>query len=51
MRKGTWLLAVHILADDLWAQVKDGQLTGFSIGGAARRVPEVEGQKPAQEAA
>ena len=42
VRKGTWLLAVRILSDELWEQVKDGQLTGFSIGGSARRVPEDE---------
>ena len=49
--KGTWLLAVRILADELWEQVKDGQLTGFSIGGSARRVPEphaVEAQPEAE---
>ena len=28
------------LSDELWDRVKDGQLTGFSIGGSARRVPE-----------
>jgi len=39
VRKGTWLLAVRLLSDELWAQVKDGELTGFSIGGSARRVP------------
>jgi len=33
---------VRILSDELWEQVKDGQLTGFSIGGSARRVPEGE---------
>jgi len=40
IRKGTWLLAVRILSDELWEQVKDGVLTGFSIGGSARGVPE-----------
>lgn len=40
IRKGTWLMAVRILADELWRQVKNGDLTGFSIGGSARRVPE-----------
>jgi site-specific DNA-adenine methylase len=40
VRKGTWLLAVRVLADDLWERVKNGELTGFSIGGSARRVPE-----------
>ncbi len=40
VRKGTWLLGVRVLSDELWQQVKDGELTGFSIGGSARRVPE-----------
>ncbi|RUO91509.1 N-6 DNA methylase [Corallococcus sp. AB018] len=40
VRKGTWLLAVRVLSDELWSRVKDGQLTGFSIGGTARRLPE-----------
>jgi len=39
-RRGTWLLAVRILSDELWARVKDGSLSGFSVGGSARRVPE-----------
>ncbi len=40
VRKGTWLLAVRVLGDELWEKVKSGELTGFSIGGSARRVPE-----------
>jgi len=40
VRKGTWLLAVRVLDDALWDRVKTGDLTGFSIGGSARRVPE-----------
>ncbi len=40
VRKGTWLLGVRVLSDELWAQVKDGGLTGFSIGGSARRIAE-----------
>jgi DNA adenine methylase len=42
VRKGTWLLGVRVLSDDLWEQVKTGQLTGFSIGGSARRMPETQ---------
>ena len=38
--KGTWLLGVRILSDELWGQIKSGALTGFSIGGSARRVRE-----------
>jgi len=48
--KGTWLLAVRILSDELWEQVKDGQLTGFSIGGSARRVPEPHAAEPQAQA-
>ena len=51
VRKGTWLLAVRILSDELWAEVKDGGLTGFSIGGSARRVPEAEEPALQKEAA
>ncbi len=40
VKKGTWLLGVHVLSDALWAKVKSGDFTGFSIGGSARRVPE-----------
>ncbi len=49
VKKGTWLLGVRVLSDELWEQVKDGKLTGFSIGGSARRVPEpssAEAAKP-----
>jgi site-specific DNA-adenine methylase len=46
VRKGTWLLGVRVLSDELWAQVKDGGLTGFSIGGSARRVPEASESAP-----
>ncbi len=37
VRKGTWLLGVHVLSDELWGEVKDGSLSGFSIGGTAVR--------------
>lgn len=36
--KGTWLLMYHILSDQIWEDVKSGKLTGFSMGGYARRV-------------
>ncbi|MGE0327859.1 MAG: XkdF-like putative serine protease domain-containing protein [Polyangiaceae bacterium] len=47
VKKGTWMLAVRVLSDELWERVKGGELTGFSIGGSARRVPEDE-NAPAQ---
>jgi len=35
VRKGTWLMAVRIDDQNIWQQVKAGELTGFSIGGKA----------------
>lgn len=35
VKKGTWLLAVRVEDDQLWKQVKDGSISGFSIGGNA----------------
>jgi hypothetical protein len=37
IRRGTWLLAVRVVDDELWQQIKAGELTGFSIGGSALR--------------
>jgi DNA adenine methylase len=39
VRKGTWLLMYHVKDDGIWQQIKSGKLTGFSMGGFARRVP------------
>lgn len=38
VKAGTWLLCVHVIDDAIWAKVKAGELTGFSIGGYAQRV-------------
>ena len=38
VKKGTWLLMYHVLDDAIWQQIKSGKLTGFSMGGFARRV-------------
>ena len=35
IKKGTWMMRVRILKDELWGEVKAGLLTGFSIGGIA----------------
>lgn len=40
VKKGSWLLRVRVLDDKIWAKVKSGELTGFSIGGSAIRTPE-----------
>jgi DNA adenine methylase len=39
IKRGTWLLAVRVVDDELWRQIKTGELTGFSIGGSALRAP------------
>lgn len=33
--KGTWILMIRVLDDDLWQKIKDGELNAFSIGGVA----------------
>jgi DNA adenine methylase len=49
VKEGTWLLGVHILSDDIWGQVKDGSLTGFSIGGSAQRTADAGAKAPAND--
>lgn len=50
IQKGTWLLSVHVPDDDTWAEIKKGELTGFSMGGVGERV-EHEVKKSEQEQA
>lgn len=38
VKKGTWLLMLHVLDEALWASIKSGEMRGFSMGGFARRV-------------
>lgn len=35
VKKGSWLLMIHVLDDDLWEQIKRGDITGYSIGARA----------------
>jgi hypothetical protein len=37
VRKGSWIMAVKVHDDELWAAVKKGEMTGFSIGGFGTR--------------
>ncbi len=39
VRAGTWLMGLRVVDDGLWKRVKDGTLTGLSIGGIAQRTP------------
>jgi len=40
VRKGAWLMGWIVVDRNLWAAVKRGEFTGFSIGGSALRVSE-----------
>ncbi len=35
VKKGSWLMTVKVLTNTLWKKIKDGEITGFSIGGVA----------------
>ncbi len=37
VKKGTWLVMYYVKDDTLWEAIKSGELTGFSMGGFARR--------------
>lgn len=39
IKKGTWMLGLHVEDAELWAQVQSGGLTGLSIGGFAKKTP------------
>lgn len=38
VKQGSWIMTVKVLDSALWKKVKDGAITGFSIGGKAKTV-------------
>jgi len=36
VKAGSWIIVIHVLSSKVWKQVKEGKLTGFSIGGKAK---------------
>lgn len=38
VKQGSWIMTVKVLDSGLWKKVKDGNITGFSIGGKAKTV-------------
>ena len=40
IKKGTAILTLKILDESVWADIKEGRLTGFSMSGTAERVEE-----------
>lgn len=37
VKAGTWVMTAKIFSDEIWESIKDNELTGFSIGGFAKR--------------
>ena len=37
IKAGTWMLTLRVMSDEIWADVKSGALSGFSIGGFAQK--------------
>lgn len=35
LRKGTWVMSIRVNSDSVWKMIKNGEITGFSIGGVA----------------
>jgi len=35
VKRGSWVMTVHVVDDTRWKEVKAGKLTGFSVGGVA----------------
>lgn len=38
IKKGTWMATVRVNDDLIWKAIKDGSLTGFSMGGTAKKI-------------
>lgn len=38
IKKGTWLMSVHVTDNDTWEGIQKGEITGFSMGGVGERV-------------
>ena len=36
---GAWVLGVKVFDEDLWAQIKNGEMTGFSFEAMVRKIP------------
>lgn len=42
IKKGSWIMTVKVMNDQIWQDVKKGSFTGFSIGGFGEKVPVEE---------
>lgn len=46
---GSWVLATKINDETVWKMIKDGRITGYSIGGTGKRIPIEGGELYGQE--
>jgi hypothetical protein len=46
---GAWVLATKINDETVWKMIKDGRITGYSIGGTGKRIPIEGGELYGQE--
>jgi hypothetical protein len=51
IKAGSWMMAVRVDDDEMWAAVKSGAITGFSIGGWATRTPVEDSAADTESAA
>ena len=42
IKAGTWMIGLHVKSDELWTKIKNGEITGLSIGGSAIKNPITE---------
>jgi len=40
VKKGSWLMASRVVDDEIWKQIKDGEITGYSMAGGGLRIVE-----------
>lgn len=40
VKKGSWVMSVRVIDEDVWQAVKAGAITGFSVGGTATVLAE-----------
>jgi hypothetical protein len=45
VKKGTWLMSVHVTDDDTWEGIQKSEITGFSMGGVGERVEHEEDEE------
>lgn len=40
IKKGSWIVALHVPDNDIWQQIEKGEITGYSLKGKGLRIPQ-----------